>query len=295
MPMLVIHGSMRTHATSRGRSAAASASTSLNSTTLVVCIGVDLRADVAGLRHRSPVRADHDDRLVDRPVIALAEHEDPRPLLRHAAHAQHPAVGIRRGQRELPVGKSEAALKLSPDACGVLCGQHRRDAALGLEPVAHGLNDRLRRVSRHGSGVAETEVDVGVVVDVRDAVAARGLEAQREGSGQHAHEAHGDAGEERGGRRPGEVPRARIIGDVPRPLAFHEQVQAVAIDGALIGGDGGHASSSGAGAPAGEACRLQPARRVSRRAYPWTTVQATTAGPVRGSERVLPTPDDGVE
>ena len=39
MPMFVIHGSISTAATSRGASAARSASTSLNSTTLVVCVG----------------------------------------------------------------------------------------------------------------------------------------------------------------------------------------------------------------------------------------------------------------
>ena len=54
MPMLVIHGSMSTQATSRGASAAPSASTSLNSTTLVVCVGSTCGPTLPGLAIGSP-------------------------------------------------------------------------------------------------------------------------------------------------------------------------------------------------------------------------------------------------
>ena len=54
MPMLVIHGSMSTAATSRGASAARKASTSLNSTTLVVCVGSTCGPTLPGLAIGSP-------------------------------------------------------------------------------------------------------------------------------------------------------------------------------------------------------------------------------------------------
>ena len=54
MPMLVITGSMSTAATSRGARAARSAATSLNSTTLVVCVGSTCGPTLPGLAVGTP-------------------------------------------------------------------------------------------------------------------------------------------------------------------------------------------------------------------------------------------------
>ena len=147
MPMLVIAGSMSTTATSRGASAARSASTSLNSTTLVVCVG-----STAGPRcpaWPSACRPARRRRWSRRPCRgSTREDEHVRPLLDHAGHAQHEAVGVGRRQCELPVGQAEAVLQLGADGGGVLGRQHGGDAALAAQARVDGVEHHLRASGR---------------------------------------------------------------------------------------------------------------------------------------------------
>ena len=171
MPMLVSAGSASTQATSPWASSRSSAATSLNSTTRVVsAAGTDgpTRA-LAGDDARR--RRQRGERLVDGAVVAPVEHEDLRPPGDRAGDPQREAVGVRRGQRELPVGQPEAPRQLLADPQRVLARQHQRDAARRLRRDR--AQRRLGRVAGHRAGVAEAEVDVLVPVDVGEARALR--------------------------------------------------------------------------------------------------------------------------
>ena len=74
------------------------------------------------------------------------------------------AVGVGRGERELPVRQAEAAGQLLADPERVLGREHERDARARL--LRDRRDGRRRRVAGHRAGVAEAEVDVVVAVDV---------------------------------------------------------------------------------------------------------------------------------
>ncbi len=102
--------------------------------------------------------------LVDRAVVAPVEDEHLRAARDQAGEPDREPVGVGRGQRELPPGKSEAARELLAHPEGVLARKHERDPAGGL--LRDRASDRLRRVPCHGSRVAEAEIDVVDPVDV---------------------------------------------------------------------------------------------------------------------------------
>ncbi len=94
--MFVRAGSISTQATSACASSRSSAGKSLNSTTRVVVVGVDRRADVAGSRAWPAVAVKNDEGLVDAAVVAPAEHEHLRTTRHVPCHPHHPAVRVRR-------------------------------------------------------------------------------------------------------------------------------------------------------------------------------------------------------
>jgi len=147
-------------------------------------------ADVAGSAHALAVRADHDQRLVDAAVVAVAVEQDLRPAGQRPHEADGPAVGVSGGQREAPALEPEAAGELGPHPLCVLGRQHRGDAAQGADAVLYGGHGRRRRVPRHGAGVPEREVDVLEAIDVPDAVAQGPLEVDREAPGLLVHPGH---------------------------------------------------------------------------------------------------------
>ena len=65
--------------------------------------------------------------------------------------------------------------------------------------VSHGRHGGGRRVTRHRTGVAEREVDVGVPVEVGDAAARRLGEEDREAAGPLGHPGHRHAADQVGG------------------------------------------------------------------------------------------------
>ena len=193
MPMLVSAGSASTHATCSSASSRSTASTSLNSHTRVVTVGIDRGPDVARRRPR-PAAVEGDERLVDRPVVAVAEDEHVRALREGATEPQRPAVRVGRGQREAPLRHAEAPGELLAHPGGVLGGQHQGGAALFGEAALHRGDGRRRRVPGHGRGVAQREVDVDLAVDVLDGRAAGrggvdGVAARPFGHPGHGHAA----------------------------------------------------------------------------------------------------------
>ena len=164
--MFVSAGSVRTSATSPVASSRSSASTSLNSTTRVVTAG-STGGPRLPLRARTiAVRAERRERLVDGAVVAPVEDEDGRPPGEMTREPDDEAVGVGRGQRELPRGDAESPGQLVRHPERVLAREHERDALGRL--VGHRLQRRLRCVPRHRPRVAEAEVDVLVAVDVHE-------------------------------------------------------------------------------------------------------------------------------
>jgi hypothetical protein len=111
---------------------------------------IERRAHEARSRPRQALRVEDHERLVHRAVVAPVEDSDSGSPGHVAAHPDHPAVRVGRGERELPVRKAEAASQLGAHPRGVLGREHRGDA-LDLADRPH---CRLRRVARHRAGVA---------------------------------------------------------------------------------------------------------------------------------------------
>ena len=89
--------------------------------------GIDGRADIAA------TRADHaifepGKRFIHAAVVAVVEDEDFRTLRDFAGDSNGEAVGVGGGERELPVGETEAALEIFTDPEGVFGGEHEGDA-----------------------------------------------------------------------------------------------------------------------------------------------------------------------
>ena len=87
---------------------------------------VNRRADVVGARAGLAVDLDRE-RLVDGAVVAPGVDEDLRPAGDRPGEPDHGAVGVGGGQRELPVGKAEAAAQLLADPARVLGREHQGD------------------------------------------------------------------------------------------------------------------------------------------------------------------------
>ena len=98
-------------------------------------------------------RADGAERLVDGAVVAPVEHEDLRAAGDVAGEAQHEAVGVGGGQRELPQRQAEAAGQLAGHPDGVLGGQHGGDAA-PAPARSTAVGDGGQGVPGHRAGVA---------------------------------------------------------------------------------------------------------------------------------------------
>jgi len=206
---------------------------------------VDLGPHVARLGHRPAVGTDDDDGLVDRAVVAAREDEDVRASRDLARHAQHEPVRVSGGERELPVGEAEATLQVAADRGGIFRREHRRDAAVLADALAHGLHDDLRRVAGHRPGVAKAEVDVGASVDVGDAVPVRLREVHWEAAWPDRHPAHRDPGEQAAPRVIVEFERTWVTGDVRAALAFQQRAEAPAVERAERAAVGGAGRSRG--------------------------------------------------
>ena len=181
------------------------------------------RADGALARDDAAVVRQRGERLVDGAVVAPVEHEDLRPARHRASDPEGEAVGVRRGQRELPVGQPEAPRHLLADPQRVLARQHQRDAARGLRRDR--AQRRLGRVAGHRAGVAEAEVDVLVAVDVGEARALGLGREHGEAAGPAHHPVHRHAAEQRVLRLLGERVGARVLGAEALELAGHQLIK----------------------------------------------------------------------
>jgi hypothetical protein len=154
------------------------------------------------------IGTDHDQRLVDAPVIAVIVEEDLRPPRDGAGKPDRPAVRVSRREGEAPVREPESARELGPNPLGILRRHHRRRAAkLGVAHVDR-PDGGFRRMPRHGARVAEAEIREVVAVDVLDVRAFGFREVEREPARALVHPGHGDPTEQ--------VPRRVISGQRAR-------------------------------------------------------------------------------
>ena len=179
-------------------------------------------ADQAGAVHGLAVAAAHH-HVVHGAVVAAVEHQQGLAPGHRAGPAQHVAVGVGGGGGDLPERQAEARGQQFAADHGVFARQHGGQAVVGL--LGDGLGDRVRRVAKHGAGVAQAEVDVLVAVDVIKAGALGALDEQRAGRRPVGHPVHRHAGVQRAARAFGQGDGLRI--------AFEET-------GALAGGEGFH-------------------------------------------------------
>ena len=234
--------------------------------------GIHLRPEVAAPRFHAPVRPEPGERLVHRAVVVVVVNGDERPVRDHPGESEREAIGVGRGDRELPVRQAEPSGQLLSGPDRVLRRQHRGDPAPEL--AFDGGDRRRRAVAGHRAGVAEAEVDVVVAVDVVE-VGARGvLHVEREGARPLHHPVHRDAGEE---RTPGALvkrPGARVTVDEVGPLAGHQSGEA----GAVEDGHGDHR------------CGELSAQMIAdgpRRAAPVPSLGPVPSGPI-GTRRQCP-------
>ncbi len=178
---------------------------------------IDRRAEVPAPRLHDAVRAERRERLVDGAVVAPVENEDGRSARQVTCEPNDEAVGIGRGQCELPGGDTESARQLVRHPKHVLARQHERDALGRL--LGHRLQRRLRCMPRHRPRVAEAEVDVLVAVDVDESCPLRLAHEHGKASRPLPHPVHGDALEERRPRTLGQLARTRMRIDEARLLA----------------------------------------------------------------------------
>jgi hypothetical protein len=86
---------------------------SLNSATRLVSV-TSQGAPTLPSRARPAVRADDDERLVDRAVVAVAVDQDLGAAGDRAQQPDRPAVGVGRGQREAPAGRPKRRVSSAP-------------------------------------------------------------------------------------------------------------------------------------------------------------------------------------
>ena len=244
--------------------------------------GIDLRPDVARLLNGLAVLADDRDRLVDRPVVAPVEDEHLRPALDLARDPQCEAVGVRRGERELPVRHAEAPAQLLRDPDRVLGRHHRRHAAELADATRNRAHRRLRRVTGHRAGVAEREVDVLVAVDVGDAGAARLRVEERIAADPLRHPRHRNAEDLGSASLLGELERTRRALAEEPALPFDQRLQARALDDSRTPAHGRRACRRGR-----RASNSRARRRPPRNGYGGPVGTSLKAGAVRGGHPAL--------
>jgi hypothetical protein len=155
---------------------------------------VDRRPHVAVPRAGAIGRR-HGERLVDAPVVAVAEHQDLGAVCDLAGDPQRRAVGVGGGQGERPAIEAETAPQLLADPGSVLGREHRCDSPVHL--IGDGIAHHARPVAGHRARVAEAEIHVGVPVDVRDPGAFRPLGEDGKAPRPEHHPRHRHAAEER--------------------------------------------------------------------------------------------------
>jgi hypothetical protein len=162
------------------------------------------------------------------------------------SESQHEPVRVGRRHGHLPTRQSEPPRQLVGDPRSIGARQHRRDASTRLRRQRVG--NLWESVPDHRSRVAETEVDVGVPVDVGEPGALRGVEHQRERAGpprhpRHRHPAEQGAGPGRGGGR------LRMELDERGFLALLQEREALSVDH-------GHSSTINPDAAASQVIRV---------------------------------------
>jgi hypothetical protein len=183
---------------------------------------VDRRAHVALARRRpgrrgpgsrSSRRPSRDSRSRGRAIFG--------PAGDHPGEPDREAVGVGRGEGELPVLQAEPALELLAAPHRVLGREHVGDAP--AVDLALDRGDRGRcAVAGHRPGVTEAEVDVLVAVDVGEMGAGGGLDEDREAAGPLDHPVHRHAREERVGGALEEGERAGVVVAELLDLAIHQ-------------------------------------------------------------------------
>src|SRR6266403_5449550 len=189
--------------------------------------GIDGRTNVAASRADDTV-FERGERFVNGAVVAIVEDQDFRALSDFAGDANGEAVGVGRGERELPIGEAEAALEIFADPKRILRGKHEGDAFFGA--AGYGFGDDFGRVAGHGAGVAEAEVNVFTAVDVDEVRAFGGFNEDGERAGPLFHPVHGDAAEKGGLSASVESGGFGMVGDEALRFAFVESFQFGAVD-----------------------------------------------------------------
>ncbi len=133
---------------------------------------IDGGSDIAGLLLRHAI-LESNNRLVDRAVIAVIHDQHLRTPAQLTTRPQDPAVGIRRRQREGPLGHAETPSEIIRNPDRVLRRQHRRNPTKLANPVLNGGNGGVGRVAGHRARITKAEVDQFVAIDVGNAIALR--------------------------------------------------------------------------------------------------------------------------
>ncbi len=169
-----------------------------------------------------------DEAFVHRAVIAPVENENLRAPGDVPRETNRKPVRVGGGQRELPEGQSKALLQFLSHDDRVFAGQHERNAAPGL--LLQGHHSGRGRVSRHGAGIAEAQVDVAMAVDVEELGAPRLAHERREGARPFRHPVHGHAPEQRLARALKQRSRLRPVSDELLLFSLHQGLQAGALE-----------------------------------------------------------------
>ena len=169
-----------------------------------------------------------DEDVVHGAVIAAVENHDLLAPGRRARPAQHEAVGVARGHRELPVRQPETAREFFADPRGVFARQHGRQTALRLR--GERSCDGRRRMAEHRAGVAEAEVRIAVTVHIGERSAARLFDVKREGRRPVVHPVQRHAEQQVARRAFGQRARLRHGLDERAAFAFDERLRARPVD-----------------------------------------------------------------
>ena len=123
--------------------------------------------------------------FIDRAVITLIDNDDLALAGNQPAITNRMSVGIGRGHRELPQRQSKTSRQLlSNDDC-ILGRQHRGKAMFHL---FGDCSDRWRwRVTRHRSGIAQTQVNVIMAIDIGEVRTLGGFHEDRIFAGPFRH------------------------------------------------------------------------------------------------------------
>ena len=190
------------------------------------------RADISAARAGDAI-VERDVGFVHGAVIAVVEDENFGALGDFAGDADGEAVGVGGGESKLPVGQAEAAGEFFADPRSVFGGEHQGDSVLRL--ARDGCGGWRGRMSGHGAGVAEAEVNVVVAVHILKMRAAGFSDEHGKFAGPFFHPVHGDAAEERFLSAGVESGGERAFGYEFFFFAGHERVEARAVYSAVRG------------------------------------------------------------